>query len=236
MSSGSRILTEEICYQLGRAASSSQRQWAIIRWAGCIVSCQHQGGWQVVCKKFIGRQSGRHTGNTPDFGCPMGLYPRQPCLWYRTHFSPHFELRTNKEKYGEHGHKVLWRIGSCLTCHNSVQDFFQKHCDGGVSWDDLLTGELLTSWNQLIPALQGMRVLVVPWCYLADVAGMPKSARLAGFCDASAKAYVAVAYLRMETEMSVCVRFLATKTHDVFCHLEVHVWPFCDWSFCQHCC
>ena len=90
--------------------------------------------------------------------------------------------------------------------------FFQKLCEDGVSWDDPLTGELLTGRNQLISALQGTRFFVVRRCYLTDTAGMPKSARIAGFCDASAKAYAVVAYLRLKTETSVCVRFLSAKT------------------------
>ena len=39
-----------------------------------------------------------------------------------------------------------------------------------------------------------------------------KSARLAGFCDASTKAYAAVVYLKLEFESQTVVRFLAAKT------------------------
>lgn len=45
------------------------------------------------------------------------------------------------------------------------------------------------------------------------VDGPLRSAKLIGFCDASAKAYTAVVYLRLESvEKGVYVRFLATKT------------------------
>ncbi len=40
----------------------------------------------------------------------------------------------------------------------------------------------------------------------------PKAARLIGFCDASAKAYAAIVYLRVENENHVDVKFLAAKT------------------------
>ena len=67
-----------------------------------------------------------------------------------------------------------------------------------INWDDPWIGELLIGWNQLISALQGIRILVIPRNYLINAVAMPKSARIAGLCDTSAKAYAALAYLRLE--------------------------------------
>ena len=53
---------------------------------------------------------------------------------------------------------------------------------------------------------------MIPRCYFSDVPDCPKSVRLVGFCDASAKAYAAVVYLRIEGETQVSVRFVAAKT------------------------
>ena len=52
---------------------------------------------------------------------------------------------------------------------------------------------------------------MIPRCYLSGL-DPPNSVRLVGFCDASAKAYAAVVYLRLEGESHMSVRFLAAKT------------------------
>ena len=52
---------------------------------------------------------------------------------------------------------------------------------------------------------------MIPRCYLSGL-DSPNSVRLVGFCDASAKAYAAVVYLRLEGESHMSVRFLAAKT------------------------
>ena len=90
--------------------------------------------------------------------------------------------------------------------------FFQQLCEARVGWDDALTGNLLKEWNRLLAALRGPKSLVIPRCYLSINPDSPVSARLIGFCDASAKAYAAVVYLRLEGEAQVSVRFLAAKT------------------------
>ena len=53
---------------------------------------------------------------------------------------------------------------------------------------------------------------MIPQCYFGEIPDCPKSVRLVGLCDASAKAYAAVVYLRVEGETQVCVRFTAAKT------------------------
>ena len=90
--------------------------------------------------------------------------------------------------------------------------FFQRLCEARVGWDDALTGDLLREWNRLLSALQGSETLAIPRCYLTGIPDPPQSARLVGFCDASAKAYAAVVYLRLESEARLNVRFLAAKT------------------------
>ena len=77
--------------------------------------------------------------------------------------------------------------------------FFQQLCEARVGWDDPLTGDLLKEWTRLYAALQGAESLMIPRCYLNGL-DPPNSVRLVGFCDASAKAYAAVVYLRLEGE------------------------------------
>ena len=53
---------------------------------------------------------------------------------------------------------------------------------------------------------------MIPQCYLYDIPNSPKSARLVGFCDTSAKAYAAVVYLKLEGEVQVSMKFVTAKT------------------------
>ena len=52
----------------------------------------------------------------------------------------------------------------------------------------------------------------MPRYYYKEVENPVKSSQLVGFCDASAKAYAAVVYLRMETYSQVHVQFVCAKT------------------------
>ena len=87
--------------------------------------------------------------------------------------------------------------------------FCQQLCEAKVGWDDPLSDELLKRWNQLLMMLKRAKTITIPRCvYIAS----PKVMRLLGFCDASAKAYAAVVYLRSENEDHVDVKFIAAKT------------------------
>ena len=72
-----------------------------------------------------------------------------------------------------------------------------SRCSSNGGWDAPLTGDLLREWDQLLSLLQGLESLVIPRCYFSDIPDCPKPVRLVGFCDASAKAYAAVVYLRI---------------------------------------
>ena len=52
--------------------------------------------------------------------------------------------------------------------------------------------------------LRGARAIVIPRC-VYHVTQSVKSAKVVGFCDASSKAYAAVAYVRLEGEACVDV-------------------------------
>ena len=61
--------------------------------------------------------------------------------------------------------------------------------------------------NSFIPLWSAS--FTIPRSYISH---QPESARPAGFCDASTKAYAAVVYLRLEHDTTVYVRLVATKT------------------------
>lgn len=94
----------------------------------------------------------------------------------------------------------------------SFKMFFQRLCEAKVGWDEPLTERLLHEWNRLCSTLRESAPMTIPRCYLHNIPDTPTMAQLVGFCDASLSAYAAVLYLRMETESSVSVKFLAAKT------------------------
>ena len=77
-----------------------------------------------------------------------------------------------------------------------------------MDWNEALVGELLHKWDRLLVMLRGARPIVVPRWY----GQITQRAQLIGFCDASAKAYAAVVYVRLETKAGVDSRFVAAKT------------------------
>ena len=89
--------------------------------------------------------------------------------------------------------------------------FCQQLCEAKVGWNEPLTGSLLEKWSRLLSTLKGAQGIVILRCLLCDTA-QPVSTQLVGFCDASMKGYAAVVYLRLESESSLDVIFLAAKT------------------------
>lgn len=88
--------------------------------------------------------------------------------------------------------------------------FCQQLCGAKVGWDDPLQDEFLRIWQQLLTMLKGAEAITIPRCIYSTIS--PKTARLVGFCDALAKAYAAVVYIRLEDGDQVDVKFLAAKT------------------------
>ena len=87
--------------------------------------------------------------------------------------------------------------------------FFQTLSKAELEWDEPLSGNLLAEWEKLYLALSEPVTITIPRAYQLGVA---ERARLVGFCDASSKAYAAVAYLRIGDEHTAQVEFLASKT------------------------
>ena len=77
----------------------------------------------------------------------------------------------------------------------------------------MLTDNLLLQWNHLLMMVRDAKTIEIPRCLLSYPICSIKSARLIGFCDASSRAYAAVIYLRITSELhQVQVKFLSAKT------------------------
>ena len=88
---------------------------------------------------------------------------------------------------------------------------FQELCKDKIDWDDPLEGHCKTTWQRLVTQLEEVRPIKLPRCYYTGIEGQVVSSELHGFCDASAKAYGAVVYLRIITTCGNYVRFVASK-------------------------
>ena len=89
---------------------------------------------------------------------------------------------------------------------------FQELCKDKRDWDEPLEGSCKSIWQRLVTQLQGVKPLTLPRCYYAGTEGEVIASELHGFCDASAKAYGAVVFLRIVTTCASYVRFVSSKT------------------------
>jgi len=88
---------------------------------------------------------------------------------------------------------------------------FQELCISGIAWDEPLSGDLLARWKWLVSGFQGV-ITSVPRCYFGLLGKEGNCCSLVGFCDASAGAYAAVVYLRIEGSAGTTVSFVVSKT------------------------
>ena len=88
---------------------------------------------------------------------------------------------------------------------------FQELCTSKIEWDEPLSGELLIKWKRLVSEFQRVATSI-PRCYFELLAKEEGQCSLIGFCDASAGAYAAVVYLRIEGSAGTMVNFVVSKT------------------------
>ena len=89
---------------------------------------------------------------------------------------------------------------------------FQKLCQSKLEWDCDLPEELLKEWRSLLTDLKEAGPISIPRSYDYRVEETPSSYTLCGFCDASTRAYAAVIYLVIESDIDTEVKFVVSKT------------------------
>ena len=89
---------------------------------------------------------------------------------------------------------------------------FQELCKEKRDWDDPLEGSCKSTWQRLVAQLQDVKPFTLPRCYYTDIEEEVVTSELHGFCDASARAYGAIVYLRIVTTHGNYIRFVASKT------------------------
>jgi Pao retrotransposon peptidase len=91
----------------------------------------------------------------------------------------------------------------------SSRILLQKTWKAGINWDDELKNDLLDGWKEWMQLLARIVDVKVPRCY-SKFLYQADDVQLHVFCDASAEAYSAVVYLRIENQ-GVHVAFVASK-------------------------
>ena len=99
-------------------------------------------------------------------------------------------------------------VAPVIICFKTL---FQELCASKIGWDEPLSGELLSKWKQLVSGFRGA-AMSIPRCYFGLLTGKETHCSLIGFCDASAGAYAAVVYLRIEGSAGTIVNFVVSKT------------------------
>ena len=89
---------------------------------------------------------------------------------------------------------------------------FQKLCQSKVDWDEDLPDEILKEWRTLLAELKEVTPISIPRSYHHQFGGLPTIYTLCGFSNASTRAYAAVVYLMIESEITTEVMFLVSKT------------------------
>ena len=103
-------------------------------------------------------------------------------------------------------------LGLAAPATVKMKILFQDLHRAKVEWDQPLEGELLAQWCQLIESLRRSKPVSVPRYYFKRAESSVNNTHLCGFCDASARAYAAVVYIRFESENGCMTSIVASKT------------------------
>jgi hypothetical protein len=108
--------------------------------------------------------------------------------------------------------KIFDPLGLLAPLTISLKILFQFLCTEKVDWDDLLTGDSLLRFQNVIREISRLHTVRVPRCYF-NITSKTVEVELHGFSDASTQAYSAVVYIRSVDENdNIRVQLVACKT------------------------
>jgi hypothetical protein len=87
--------------------------------------------------------------------------------------------------------KIFDPLGWLSPVISSAKMMMQEVWKADIGWDELVTGTLLKEWLEFLSNLTQLSLITIPRCILPKT---PSSIHVAGFCDASEKAYGVVGY------------------------------------------
>ena len=80
------------------------------------------------------------------------------------------------------------------------------------SWDQNISGEIESNWSDFLADLKQIEMLRVQRFVFVQPKDMILSISLHGFCDSSSQVYCGLVYIRVETTLSIRVRFSCANT------------------------
>ena len=108
--------------------------------------------------------------------------------------------------------RIFDPIGFLTPFTIQVKCLFQELWERGIIWDEQLPTDLAEKWNQWCAELPKLHLLANPRWYHIDIQPNSQTLKLHYFCDASEKAYSAVAYLQgPNKEGNIVTSFVASK-------------------------
>ncbi|XP_057711992.1 uncharacterized protein LOC130929085 [Corythoichthys intestinalis] len=121
------------------------------------------------------------------------------------------ERRNTKRSVLQTSARIFDPIGFLTPFTIRVKCLFQELWERGIGWDEDLPPDLTEKWDQWCEELPQLHLLSIPRWY--QVQQNPQTSKLHIFCDASEKAYGAVAYLQGKNkEGEVVTRFVVSKS------------------------
>ncbi|XP_048482282.1 uncharacterized protein LOC119693509 [Plutella xylostella] len=118
-------------------------------------------------------------------------------LTYQLHLLPPPETITKRKILAE-AHRLFDPLGFLAPAIIPVKIVMQKLWRDGVSWDEEVEPERKREWLMIRESLEYVKeVEIERWQHTCEA--VAENTTVHGFCDASNKAYAAVAYMRVET-------------------------------------
>nr|XP_033949987.1 uncharacterized protein LOC117454852 [Pseudochaenichthys georgianus] len=109
--------------------------------------------------------------------------------------------------------RVFDPIGFLTPFTIRVKCLFQELWERGIGWDEQLPSDLAEKWDQWCAELPKLHLVAIPRWYQIEIQPNSQTIKLHVFCDASEKAYSAVAYLQGKNkDGEVVTSFVASKS------------------------
>lgn len=109
--------------------------------------------------------------------------------------------------------RVFDPIGFLTPFTIRVKCLFQELWERGIGWDEQLPSDLAEKWDQWRAELPKLHLVAIPRWYQIEIQPNSQTIKLHVFCDASEKAYSAVAYLQGQNkDGEVVTSFVASKS------------------------
>ena len=105
-----------------------------------------------------------------------------------------------KRSFLQQSAKIFDPIGQISPLTTTVKILFQQVWLRNLQWDDPIPDDLQTEWSNWKKEIDALKDFSVNRCFFDKTKGMPKTAELFAFGDASNKAYAAAIYLKSTYE------------------------------------